>query len=611
MVALHSVVWPDPRALFLALFGAVSFTALTAIHSTVFSVRVVRAIPETSDWGRRQFLAGLLSVGAVAFVSAFAFGMLPRRALAQGNSFCVRLCKALFPPGRARGQCISEGARGRGPCAEGPCVPAPDAAQGFKPKTDQQTKLAKLLQNSTIPSTLAGSFFRLAHRFHRGRAPANALEASVFSVLDGLSPDVQAVLECSLQRFDTIPLEDRLRLFGQEFAELVDAPVSVDSLAPLVAAELVQRASLATFGNPECLTNERPGQPRPWVAGIDPILGFLNVISRVNGLRTITFRRPPGEPPFTAAELTSEEVEQQCSVDAAGHLDCQIQTTDCPGQSLGGVCLRVPQVLLGDAVLLEGFNFFDVDARVVLTAKPPGVVVREVDAHVCGDITTPVTEIVDGQERVIADSRVKDMLSFTVPTDLPDGIYFVSVHVPNTVGDPCCTAPEYQTLIPPSIRVVPAPTATFQIASEELVCVSETDAFIIGEAGSDEVAIQITTIPIGLDRSMGDMLIHGCKEDEDCAKPMRFGDVDSGERRNMARVLFEGSNIGGLSMAIVGFEVDNDDAYKEMVDDFWEAFALALQSQWNVIASSLESLASTIAIAAGLTPWVAAIAGLV
>ncbi len=60
-------------------------------------------------------------------------------------------------------------------------------------------------------------------------------------------------------------------------------------------------------------------------------------------------------------------------------------------------------------------------------------------------------------------------------------------------------------------------------------------------------------------------------------------------------------------MAIVGYEVDSEEAFERMIDEFGEAFTLALQSQWNLIASSVSALASAIAVSAGLTPWVTAI----
>ena len=580
-VALFSFAWPDPITLIPAIFVAVSFTVLTAMHSAVFAVRVVKETPETSGWGRRQFLAGLFSVGAMAFISSFAFAILPRSVLAQGNSLCVRLCKALFPPGRARGKCISEGARGHGICVEGPCVPAPDPAEGFKPKTDLQTKLAELLENNPIPSTLAGSFFRLTHRFNLGRAPANELEASVFGMLDGLSPEVQAVLGCGLQRFDAVPLEDRLRLFGPEFAELDDEPVSVDKLAPLVADELMQRASLAAVGDADCGT-ERPGQRR-FTGDSDGVPFFENFIWRLkrpkgggvdDWLHTAAYRLAPGEPPFT---LTPDEIEQQCTIDAAGQRNCENQTTNCPGQFLNGVCLRVPNVAPGNPILLEGMNFFDVNARVVLSAKPPGVVKRRVDdVHVCGDITTPVIEIVDKLEHVIQDSRVKDVLSFTVPKDLPDGIYEVNVIVPNTPGS---LFPEFETRgIRPLIRVIQAATDCFQIASVQLRCVEETDSFL--GFGSDEVGIRILTAPIhrviladGTETSVPGKM--------DAPKNFRFGDVDSGDTRDMAMVLFQRSKIAGVTMNIIGHEIDNNKAYEEMITELTDVYMLMLTSTWN------------------------------
>lgn len=73
---------------------------------------------------RRRFfklLGGGLVGGALA-----AAGLRSSQAAEGGNSACVAICEELFPPGDARGQCVSEGARGEGPCAG----PAPQICQG-------------------------------------------------------------------------------------------------------------------------------------------------------------------------------------------------------------------------------------------------------------------------------------------------------------------------------------------------------------------------------------------------------------------------------------------------------------------------------------------------
>jgi hypothetical protein len=192
---------------------------------------------------------------------------------------------------------------------------------------------------------------------------------------------------------------------------------------------------------------------------------------------------------------------------------------------------------------------------------------------------------------VVVDSRAKDRLLFTVPTDLPSGIYMVNVVVPNTANPAASPFSEYDTLAPrPFIRVIPPPTTTFQIASEQLVCVDETnpESFLgVDEGASDEVGIRITTIPVGRDLSIGEMRVES----------FRFNDVDSGDTRAMTRELFRGSNFGGVMMAIIGFEVDNETAYERIIDEFTEAYWLAVKAIWEALAGA--GLGGAIAKAAG------------
>ena len=73
---------------------------------------------------RRTFFK--LLGGGVAGGALAAVGLRSSRAAAEGNSACVAVCEAMFPPGPARGACVSQGARGVGPCAG----PAPQICQG-------------------------------------------------------------------------------------------------------------------------------------------------------------------------------------------------------------------------------------------------------------------------------------------------------------------------------------------------------------------------------------------------------------------------------------------------------------------------------------------------
>ena len=101
---------------------------------------------------------------------------------------------------------------------------------------------------------------------------------------------------------------------------------------------------------------------------------------------------------------------------------CQVRTTDCPGNLVDAVgsvvCTRVPEVAAGDGVVLQGVNYFSIDAKVRFTDKQTGAAVRDVDAHVWGDIDTAVTEVINGSTVLINDCRVHDRLTFRCRTIL-------------------------------------------------------------------------------------------------------------------------------------------------------------------------------------------------
>jgi hypothetical protein len=218
---------------------------------------------------------------------------------------------------------------------------------------------------------------------------------------------------------------------------------------------------------------------------------------------------------------------------------------------------------------------------------------------------TPRTEVENGQEVVIADCRVKDTIVFKVPDDLPEGIYGVTVRVPNNTVDPEISGRSEFVSNPQFIRVVPPDTATFQITTEELFAKKETSPAFFG---SDEVGIRICVIPIGSDLNPGQLVEHKFPSADN---PI-FGDVDDEERRRMDRVLFRESNVGGVSLAIIGFEVDDRDIFEKQIQEFQDAYSEILQSNWNAIASSLGGLGSGLAIALGASAaWATAIAAAV
>lgn len=290
-------------------------------------------------------------------------------------------------------------------------------------------------------------------------------------------------------------------------------------------------------------------------------------ICRINGLRTGTFL-----PPLTAGEYTPEEIQQVCHVVLEGNqpkLVCEVQTANCPGGSIGSACLRVQEIEAGKAVLLEGVNFSSVDTKVRLTDVVTSTIIREVDTLVCGDDETPIREVVNGTEVLITDCRVHDRLTFRVPDDLPPGLYSFQVLVPN-VG----VVPGWSDVLisyPERITVVASSAARFQIASETLHCIDETSPAFFG---SDEVGIKILAVPLFPDLTSGEA------QTPHDGNPIRFDDVDSGDTRGLDHLLFSHQQpIAGAALSIMGFEVDGEDAFKNQINSFTDAFIQILKDE--------------------------------
>ena len=460
------------------------------------------------------------------------------------------------------------------PTATGACVPV---SLGAKPKQSRQRKLEKLLAHTRVPSSLAASFFHMARRFLAGKPPANELEQRVFATLNGLSPDLKGVLACARDSFDSLSSNDRDRLFA-DLQHGIDQPLAVAELTEAFAKEIVDNVGIQAFDDPACATQEHPGQLRtpPFPGGEFPPAPVL--ICRVNNLRTGFFR-----PPLSLGDYTPQEVQQQCRIVLEGNEPkqvCEVQTTNCPGQDVG-VCLRVQEVEPGQAVTLEGMNFSSVNTKVRLTDVATFNIVREVDTQVCGDEETPRTEIVNGTEVLITDCRVHDRLTFRLPDDLPIGIYDIQVLVPNEAHVPGWGDILFSDAVR-AITVVPSTTARFQITSEKLICDDETSPAFFG---SDEVGIKFLGVALFPDLTAGDPQV------PNGGNPIRFGDVDSGDTRDMVHLLFSHQQaIIGAALSIMGFEVDGEDAFKEQIDSFTDAYIAILKDELKLAAAGLAAI---------------------
>ncbi len=469
-----------------------------------------------------------------------------------------------------------------GVIAPGQCVPL---SIGSKPKQSLRTKLDALLEETRVPSAIGAAFFQHSRRFLTGASPHDPLEAEVFELFESLPGELQSILSCSVASFDGIATSERNVLLDPSIPQDPVAPLDAETLATAFVRELEERVGVEVFDDPHALGAETPGRNRFFDPSGGESFEIQLRICSVNGLRTNEFA-----PALRPGDYLPSELEQHCElvlVDGEPKLDCQVQKGSCPGNFLEDTtCLRVPGVRAGEAVVLEGVNFASVDAKVRLAAHPPGTVSREVEAFVVGDLATPVTEVVDGETRAIRDCRVHDRLTFVVPADLPPAVYSLQVAIPNVTGfpvfgDTIVSNPQY-------IRVSPAPTARFRISSETLTSREETAP---ARFGSDEVRVRVRAYPVIANL---DTLTLG---EEQAFDSPEFGDMDSGDVRQMAAVLFDQTGpMDGVVMTITGFEIDSEKAYREQIDSFTEAFLHYLKIVLKAIATAFMAGALAIGV---------------
>ena len=466
---------------------------------------------------------------------------------------------------RCQGDPSGQSGGGGRDCPPGACLPV---VAGAKHKQSRDQRLAAIASGAKMPSVLAAGVMHTCRRFLLGKAAANALERDAFVALESTSSEMRDVLACAVDSWDALPSGLRNRLFDSQVTTDEDQPVTVEQLTAAFTHELFGRMGDLALGDTAALEEERPGKVRIFVPNDDVFPSPVR-ICRLNGLRTGHFR-----PPLDAGDYLADEVQQVCEiqiVDSAPQVTCEVQTTDCPGNSAAGVCLRVPDVAAGDSVVLDGVNFFSTDAIVRLSSATTTV---DLDAHVVGDVETPVTEVIDGAPSLVMDCRVHDRLIFTVPADLPADTYSVTVVVPNITGvdfwgDFLLSEQEFITVVPP-------PTARFRITSETLFAEEETSP---AWAGSDEVGLKFLSavfFPDGTTALGPDVA------------PVRLGNVDSGNTRDVTRPVFSHDQpIAALALMVLGHEVDSDDAYEKLITDWTDVFVDLVKKEFTAIAGAL------------------------
>ena len=451
------------------------------------------------------------------------------------------------------------------PPPRGTCIPV---AAGAKHKLSAEQKLQTLADGQAVPSSIAGGVMHMMRRFLLDKSPANPLEASAFATFGKLSRDL---LTCTLAAFDATPLSVRNKLVVSSLLGDPDQPLDEAALTTALGKEVVTRIGVELFGDPNGLDQERPGRIRVYEPSGEDFFSQVR-ICRINDLRTGSFIPPP-------SDYLPAEIQHDCAVqivDGQPQVVCQVRSADCPGNTLPtavSVCGRVLDAAFGDGVKLEGVNYFSVDAKVRFYDDQTGAPVRDLDTHVWGDVNTPVTEVVNGETKLINDCRVHDQLTFNVPDDLAPGLYQFNVVVPNITGIPAfgpelVSNTEY-------LNVLPAPTTRFEIVTETINAREETSP---AWWGSDEVGLHTMAAAFDTSFQLVDLPDLNDPSKRANAQEQPFKDIqnvdfDSGTSRDITRKVFAPDKpILAMLLVVLGDEIDSQGAYDDQVTSSWEYF---------------------------------------
>jgi hypothetical protein len=461
----------------------------------------------------------------------------------------------------------------------GACMPI---VPGAKHKQSRDYKLAALAKSIQVPSTLAAAAFHTSRRYLAGRPAATVSEESVYATLRKLP---RSLLACTIDAVDRMKPADRARLIDGSIALDLDQPVGETELSRAFAAEIVRRVGESVFAAPEAGEQERPGQVRVYTPQGEDFFTQVRICS-VNGIRTAAFI-----PAIPIGDRLPGEIQRDCAlqiVDGEAQMVCVDRTANCPGESLGPVCARVIDIAPGEALTLEGVNYFSVDARVRLQ-NPDATTTREVDCHVWGDVDTPVTEVVGGATQLVNDCRVHDRIALRVPDDLPPGLWRLQVVVPNITGIAELGAELVSNF--ETINVVVPETARFTIAVENIGARKETSPAWFG---SDEVGLR--TFAAAFDRDFNLLALDPGGDEPNVLSRSVRGDFDTGTDLRWDRIVFEHSTpILGLALVVVGDEIDSEKFYSSEMTSRLALFGAVIAAEFAAAGTAFKIVGLTLA----------------
>lgn len=472
----------------------------------------------------------------------------------------------------------------------------------YKPKLSAEQKLQKaaaLLNRLNIQDVIVPTSMILLERYKMKKTPAGPFEQHVFHKLNEWQqeadieqmPGPVARMGPALDLYKSADANLKKLFFPAPLINW-DLNKPIEDWALFASTWITEGAAqVASFLYDEPSPAPQPGKVRPWLGEImDPDIRKQYVapwpwINAINGVRVrnhiprlTDYADNEYEATATYTAFNPDTNEVQVSL-TANQGSCSIPGNKAPN----GICLKVAETRLGETVEIIGFNFFSKSCRVRIASTAPNGWKGEVEAKVHGDAVTQA-DIVDG--------RVQDRLTFEIPPDLPQnlvGDYSITVLVPNdisyTFSGETVSNPAYENSTNTFLsniaylRVRPSGNEQYNIYLWKGKCYRETD----GEWGSDEIAISAFPVMFTAGQNQPTKFPE--------ATSTIWGDVDNGETKvdwgwNPMGISFNspfGIKNSILAIGLVGYEIDSEDAFKEQIKSFGDAYFKYLKIIWSAI----------------------------
>ncbi len=484
-----------------------------------------------------------------------------------------------------------------------------------KPKQSPKVKVANLCCKLPIKDAVIPMLLLFLRRWLNGTPPINDFEKGIQDFLVGLPPKKIDGLKIGLDAYDKMPPSIRECVFETRF----DGCDNEDMLDPqflfkvwLNEAIHIGRSTLydkhdgklgAGKVRPwEWIYPKDPEQnakvetaPWPWICAVNPGADGRNWYKNTEVTQ-------PGNLPLHEFRFEDHEFSKVCapipdpSAPSGIKFNCDYERPialppsegtfgsfgpDCQNNrrynypnSSGTVCLNVPKTYPGQGVAVRGLNFCSPNCKALLRRIGGGFQDLLLDCGVIGDDEIP--EKRDG--KIVASCEVRDVATFTIPEKVrvglndipvPPGRYTLEIIVPNDSNyapAPGIVPKEFISRNNIWLDMLPSPDQEYRFWTDDAFCVEETDGM-----GSDEPWFQAYTVrfvPSGT--SLETML------PQQSLTILRQEDIDSGDSISFgAPDFFKGKfGIGEVfAMSVYGLEVDSEDAAKEQIDNFGDAYA--------------------------------------